>query len=310
MQDSKGTNNIVDATPRAIISKKTAPYLFIAPYILLTCVFFIYPLIDAMVLAFHQTNGPRSKVFVGLSNFAFVLSDPDFHKAIKNTVIFSVCSLCLQLPLSLSMALLLNSSKDKVKGIFRLIIFSPRLVGRIFVGVMFTVVFVPRYGLVNRFLDTLLGWGLDMDWLNKPELIIPALILTNLWMFVGFNMIYFLAALQNVDQNLVDAARIDGAGKWSVFWNVTMPSIKPIAVFVLVMSTIHSFQLFELPYALLKNGFGPANSGLFIVSYLYDSAFQVGDLGTGSAVGWILALIIFCISMVQLRITGTLNKDS
>lgn len=288
---------------------KATPYVFLVPYIALTCVFFLYPFFNAIVLAFQQTNGPLSKVFVGWDNFAFILTDPDFGIAVKNTTIFAFFSIFLQLPFSLGLALLLNTRKDKMKGFFRLVLFSPNLVGQIFVGVLFGVLFVPRFGLFNRFLQTLLTWGLEERWLENPELVMPALILTSLWMYVGFNMIYFLAGLQTVDQDLTDAARIDGAGPWGVFWNVTIPAIKPVATFVVVMSTIGSFQLFELPYALLRGGFGPANSGLTIVGYLYNTAFNTGDLGTGAAVGWILAVIIFVISMAQIRISGTLRKD-
>jgi len=279
-------------------------YVFVAPYILVTCVFFVYPFCQAVLLAFHQTNGPRSRVFVGLDNFAFILADPDFYTALSNTTIYALFSVFLQLPLSLGLALLLNTRRDKLKGFFRLLLFSPRLVGPIFVGVIFSVIFVPRYGLFNRFLQTLIGWGLEERWLENPGLVMPALIVTSLWMYVGFNMIYFLAALQNVDRNLVEAAQIDGAGAWSVFRHVTVPAIKPVATFVVIMSTIGSYQLFELPYALLR-GFGPKNSGLTIVGYLYNAAFNSGDLGTGSAVGWILVLIIFSISLVQVHVSGT-----
>ena len=285
-------------------------YVFLLPYVVVTCTFFVYPFIQAIILAFHQTNGPSSRVFVGASNFAFVLTDDEFWIAVRNTTIYAVFSVFLQLPLSLGLALLLNTRKDKMKSFFRLILFSPRLVGQIFVGVIFTVIFVPRYGLFNRFLQTLIGWGLEERWLEDPALVMPALIITSLWMFVGFNMIYFLAALQNVDPNLVEAAQIDGAGPWNMFRHVIVPAIKPVATFVIVMSTIGSFQLFEFPYSLLRGGFGPKNSGLTIVGYLYNSAFNSGDLGTGSAVGWILVLIIFVISLAQIRVSGTLRSEA
>ena len=245
----------------------------------------------------------------GLSNFLFILRDSEFYTALRNTTVFAVFSVFLQLPLSLGLALLLNSRHDRMKGFFRLVLFSPHLVGQIFVGVIFSVIFVPRYGLFNRFLQALIGWGLEERWLENPALVMPALIVTSLWMYVGFNMIYFLAALQNVDRTLVEAAQIDGAGPWHVFRHVTVPAIKPVATFVVIMSTIGSFQLFELPYALLRGSFGPKNSGLTIVGYLYNSAFNAGDLGTGSAVGWILALIIFVISLAQIKVSGTMRTE-
>lgn len=282
------------------------PWLFLAPYLALTAVFFLYPFFNAIWLAFHQTNGPLSARFVGLDNFAFVLSDPLFHKALLNTVVFALFSVLVQLPLSLGLALLLNTRANRVRNAFRLIIFSPHLVGQIFVGILFSVVFMPRYGLFNRGLQALLGWGLEERWLSNPSLVMPALIIVAMWLYVGFNMIYFLAALQNVDASLVEAASIDGAGPWQSFIHITVPQIKPVMVFVVIMSTIGSFQLFELPYALL-GGFGPNNAGLTIVGYLYTTAFSAGDLGTGSAVGWVLAILIFTVSTAQLRLTRAME---
>ena len=295
------------------VRARSAPYLFLLPYFILAGVFFIYPLISATVLAFYQTNGPARKAFVGWSNFSFVLSDPDFRKALFNTTVFAICSICVQLPLSLALAMLLNSRDDRWKGFFRLAIFAPNLVGQVFVGILFAMLFTPRYGLFNRFLQTLIGWGLEQRWLSDPSMVMPAIVIASLWLYVGFNMIYFLAALQNVDQSLVEAARIDGAGPGGIFWNVTLPQILPVTTFVVVTSTIGSFQLFELPYTLLQNngaGYGPKNSGLTIVGYLYRYAFDQGDLGTAAAVGWMLTFIVLAVSLVQIRITGAARGDA
>jgi ABC-type sugar transport system permease subunit len=288
---------------------RAAPYLFLLPYILVTLVFFLYPVIYAAILSLYQTNGPRARAYVGLDNFRFVLADPDFRRALWNTTVFAFFSICLQLPLSLGLAMLLNARNDKTKGIFRLAIFAPNLVGQVFVAILFQMLFTPRYGLFNRLLQTVFGWGLEQRWLQDPDLVMPAIVIAALWMYVGFNMIYFLAALQNVDQSLVEAARIDGAGPVGVFFNVTLPQIAPVATFVVVSSTIGSYQLFELPYTLLQ-GYGPANSGMTVVGYLYSHAFESGDLGTGAAVGWLLTLIILVISLIQIRISGTARRNA
>jgi ABC-type sugar transport system permease subunit len=287
---------------------KVAPYLFLIPYFAVTLVFFLYPLIYATILAFYQTNGTTSRAFVGLANFRFVLTDPDFHTAVWNTTVFAFFSIFLQLPLSLALALMLNVRDARLKSFFRLAIFAPNLVGQVFVAILFAMLFAPRYGLINKGLQLLVGWGLEKNWLQDPTLVMPALIICSLWMYVGFNMIYFLAALQNVDQSLVEAARIDGAGPWNIFANVTVPAIMPVATFVVISSTIGSYQLFELPYILLQ-GFGPRNSGMTVVGYLYNFAFESGDLGTGAAVGWVLTFIILVISLVQLRLSGTMRND-
>ena len=281
---------------------------FLAPYLAITAVFFCWPLIDSLILAFHQTNGPRSQIFVGFANFAYVLADRDFHVAVVNTVVFALCSLLVQLPLSLLLAILLHESRSRWVGFARLVLFSPQLTGQIFVGIIFAALFLPRYGLINLALQATIGWGLDKAWLQDPSLVMPALVISSLWMYVGFNMIYFLAGLQSVDQSLVEAARIDGANRWQVFRHVTLPALKPVTIFVILTSTIGSFQLFELPFALLQ-GPGPANSGLTIVGYLYQAAFNSGDLGTGAAVGWLLSFLIFLVGLVQIQVSGTLKKD-
>ena len=289
------------------MSRKLAPWMFVAPWILLTAVFFVYPFLDAIRLAFYQTNGIQSQVFVGIENFKTVLGDSVFWKAVRNTLVFTAGSLFLQLPLSLGLALLLEDSQSKVVKWVRLLLFSPNLVGSIFVGIMFAVLFAPQYGLINIFLSNLLSVSRETEWLLNTSLVMPALILTSLWMYVGFNMIYFLAALQNVDKSLLEAARVDGANRWQAFWHVKVPAIKPVVIFVVVTSTIGSLNLFELPQALLKGG-GPDDSGLTIVMYLYNNAFNLGDLGTGAAVGWILAVMIFTISLIQIRLAG-MNKE-
>jgi ABC-type sugar transport system permease subunit len=155
-----------------------------------------------------------------------------------------------------------------------------------------------------------IGWGLEEQWLDNPAMAMPALILTSLWLWVGFNMIYFLAALQTVDKSLEEAARIDGANGWQVFFHVTLPSMRHVVVFVLIMSIIGSFQLFELPLAMFHetHGLGPENSAITLITYLNRVAFESGDLGLGSAVGWVVTIIIMAVSLVQLQVTAA-TKD-
>jgi len=290
--------------------KGPAPYLFLSPYLLLTAVFFIVPFVNAITLAFYETNGPRSRAFVGLDNFRFLLHDTNFHTALVNTTLFALVSVLVQLPLAMGLALLLNSGGSRIRGVFRLMFYSPNLVGQVLVGILFSVLFTPRYGLITRGTDALLRWGIEARWLTDPPLIMPAIVLSSLWLWVGFNMIYFLAALQTVDKSLEEAARIDGASPWQVFWHVTLPSMRHVVVFVVIMSVIGSYQLFELPITLLSesNGFGAKNAGLTLITYLNYYGFRSGDLGLGSAVGWVVAVIIFTISLIQIRV-GKLAED-
>jgi ABC-type sugar transport system permease subunit len=184
--------------------------------------------------------------------------------------------------------------------------------GLVFVSILGALAFEKRAGLINQALDAarindLLVWvtgndaWLEPDWLQQH--VMATLILISLWLYVGFNMIYFLAALQSVDKSLMEAAEIDGAGPWGKLRHVVFPSVKPVATFVILLSMIGSLQLFELPYILLESSGGPDNKGLTIVMYLYQNGFDLGDLGFASAIGWVLALILIGLALVQVKLT-------
>jgi len=271
--------------PRSMLT----PYLLLAPFLLVFALFVVYPLLLSVQLSGQQTFGPGATTDVGLDNFRYLLGDPLFRKAVVNTLLFTAGSVFIQLPLALGLTLLLNSRMLRGRAVFRLIFFSPQLVGLVFVGILAAVVFEKEVGLLNYGLSLLFsGWDRGFPWLETY--VMPALILAALWMYVGFNMVYFLAALQNVDASLIEAATIDGAGPVQRFRAVTLPAIAPIAGFVTLLSIIGSFQLVELPWMMLASSGGPENRGLTVVMYLYQTGFEQGDLGYASAVGWMLAI--------------------
>lgn len=291
-------------------TSRSTPYLFMAPFILSFLIFGAYPILRSLVLSLYITSGPEAQHFVGLDNYLYLLQDPDFWTAFRNTVIFALGSVLLQLPLSLGLAILLNRPDIRGRNVFRFIFFSPNLMGLVFSALLFMLILAPKFGLLNATLHALFGLPATTRWLSTPGLVMPALILVALWLYTGFNMVYFLAALQSVDAELYEAATIDGAGRWSQFWHVTLPGIKPVLIFVVVLSTIGSFQLFELAYLLLGNGSGPDQAGLTIVMYLYQNGFLGGDLGYASAIGWTLAAMVLLLSLVQLRITGMGREEA
>lgn len=274
-----------------------APYFFMAPFVIIFGTFMVYPLLQSIVLATQQTFGPKTAVFVGLKNFRDLLADRLFWVAMRNTFVFAAASVVLQLPLSLGLAMVLNRPGLKGRVWFRLVFFSPSLVGVVFVAMMFALMFHERNGLVNAFLRTVLPhFPQEFPWLQRY--VMPALIIAALWMYVGFNMIYFLAALQSVSKDCLEAAEVDGANGWQKFVHVILPEIAPVTSFVVLLSLIGSFQLFELPFILL-NGPGPENRGLTVVMYLYQYGFELGDLGYASAIGWSLALVLVGLAVVQ-----------
>jgi len=257
----------------------------------------VYPLVQSVVLAMQQTFGPKITVFVGLKNFQNLLADHFFWLAMRNTLVYAVAAVALQVPLSLGLAMLLNRPRLKGRALFRLIFFSPSLVGMVFVAMMFALMFHEREGLVNAFLRAVIPhFPREFPWLQRY--VMPALLIATLWMSVGFNMIYFLAALQGVDRDCLEAADVDGANGWQKFLAVILPEIAPVTGFVVLLLLLGSLQLFELPFLLL-NGPGPENRGLTVVMYLYQYGFEVGDLGYASAIGWTLALVLMGLTVFQ-----------
>ena len=210
-------------------------------------------------------------------------------------------------PSPLALALLLNRPDIKGRAIFRLIFFSPSLVGMVFVGMIFSLIFEKRTGLLNVALHTLFGFNLDFPWLQEHVML--AMILAALWVYVGYNMIYFLAALQNVSKELLEAAEVDSAWPpFHRFLHITIPAIRPVSTVVVLLSIIGSFQLFELPFILLGGG-GPDNQGLTVVMYLFQMGFQQGDLGYASAIGWCLAILLALFTLTQQLFAKTGRGD-
>lgn len=284
----------------ALTGARAAPWALLAPFLALFATFMVYPLAQSLGLSMQQTFGPAHSRFVGAANYRHIIDDPLFWKAVRNTLLFTAGSVFIQLPLSLGLALLLNRPGLRGRAVLRTIYFAPVLVGVVFVAMMFGVMFEKRTGLVNQALHAAIGWDLDFPWLQR--FVLPALIIASLWQYVGFNMVYFLSALQNVRADLVEAAALDGAGGWRRFVNVTLPQIRPVATFVVLLSIVGSFQLFELPYVLLNGTAGPDNSGLTVVMYLYQMGFDQGDLGYASAVGWMLAALLIGLAVAQRRL--------
>ena len=278
-----------------------APYFFLAPFFTLFTVFMVYPLFDSIRLSTYSVRGMQNQTFVGLENIERLIADPLFWTALWNTAYFAAGSLLLQLPVALTLALLLSNARLKGRNLFRLSFFSPVLISGVFIAVIFYLLYDRRYGLVNRVL------GFEIQWLQDPDLVMPALVLAGVWRWAGFNMVYFLAGLQSIRQELYEAAAVDGAGPWQSFVHVTIPALKPVIAFVVITSMIGSFQLFDLPYVLTEGG--PGNASMTMVMYLYKHGFEFINLGYAATIGWALAVIIGVISIIQVRFFGVFREN-
>jgi len=280
------------------------PWFFLGPFLLGFAIFVAWPLVRAVALSLEQTYGPGVRVFIGLRNFEFLLRDPLFWTAFRNTVVFTLGSLLLQMPAALGLALLLNRPSLRGRHWFRLVFFSPALIGMVFAATLATLVFEKQTGLINYGLHALCRrWDPDFPWLE--DYLMTSLLVAALWLYTGFNMVYFLAALQNVPADQLEAASIDGAGRGRRFWHVTLPSILPVGGFVVLLSVAGSFQIFVLPYVMFlrTGGGGPHDRGLTILMYLYKTGFLAGDLGYASAIGWVLTLLLVGLVLLHRRLT-------
>ena len=287
--------------------RKVIPYIFLAPFLLSFLIFTVYPAGAAFFLSFQRVRGFISPEegggvvleYKGLDNYERLLTkDKRFRTAIINGAEFAIGTVLIQMPIALGMALLMNAPHIRFKVLARLAFFAPYITSAIVVGWIFTLIFQDRYGLLNGALTAL---GLEgVGWLTNKTFVMPALIILGLWTWCGYNSLFFLAGLQNVPDDLKEAARIDGAGTIRVFWHITIPFLRPVFVFVVITGLIGSFSLFSQPYLLFDSGSGPGDAGLFPVMYLFFMGFENFRMGYASAIGYLLTAIILLITGLQL----------
>ncbi|HQT95055.1 MAG: sugar ABC transporter permease [Acidobacteria bacterium 37-71-11] len=277
---------------------------FITPALALIAVFFVVPVVVGFLLAatdfdIYAVGDLATARFVGLGNFAALFHDPVFWKALGNTFYFVLVGGPLSVAVSLAAALLVNARLVRFKGLFRTVYFAPVVTTMVAVAVVWRYLYHPRFGLLNQLL-ALGGLG-PVNWLGDPRWAMPAVILMAVWKNFGYNMIIFVAGLQSVPATIYEAARVDGAGPWRQFRHLTLPALRPMLVFVGVITMVGYFQLFTEPYV-MTNGGGPLNATLSIVMYMYKQGFRWWNIGFGAAVALVLFLIILAGTLVQLRL--------
>jgi multiple sugar transport system permease protein len=278
---------------------------FIAPALGLILLFFVVPVVAGFLLAgtdfdIYAIGDFSTARFVGFANFAALLRDPVFWKALGNTFYFVLVGGPLSVAVSLGAAMLVNARLVRLKGLFRTVYFAPVVTTMVAVAVVWRYLYHPRFGLLNQIL-ALLGLP-DVNWLGDPRWAMPAIILMAVWKNFGYNMIIFVAGLQSIPTTLYEAARVDGAGPWQQFRRITLPALRPMLVFVAIITMIGYFQLFTEPYVLTGGTGGPLNSTLSLVMYMYKQGFRWWNIGFAAAVALVLFLIILAGTLVQMRL--------
>lgn len=284
-------------------SAHAVAWVMAGPALLVIGVFFLVPVIAGLALSVTDFDlyalADRSALrFVGLANYRHLLTTPLFWQALGNTLYFVAVGVPVSIGLSLVAALLLDSRLARWQAFFRTALFAPVVTTVVAVAVIWRYLLHTRYGLLNQGLTAL---GIDpVDWLGDPHWAMPAIILFAAWKNFGYNMVILLAALQAVPAELYEAARVDGAGAWRRWWDLTLPMLLPTLVLVGIMTVSGYFQLFAEPYVMTQGG--PLRSTLSVLYFMYEEGFRWWNLGNASAIAFLLFALIFAVSRGLLRL--------
>lgn len=290
------------------LQRKLAPYVFVAPFILGYAFFWGYPVVSGFWTSLHSEQfGPGGKQFIGMQHYRALLSDDRYLHALRNTTVYALGSIFVIVPVALLIALGLNIEWLRFRGLFRFSFLIPNVVSAAVIAIMFVLVLDMNYGVLNTYLIVPLGLQ-PINWLGSPRWSMPSLILLGLWHYVGINSLYFLVGLNNIPKELLEAAELDGAGRWQVFRDVTWPQLRPITMFVVIVAIIGSYRLFAEPQ-ILFHGPGPNDAAMTVMLYLYLVAFQSVRFAYASAIGYSLVVIIAVLALLQLRFFGAFNDD-
>ena len=281
-----------------------AAWVFATPALLIITVFFFVPVLAALIVSLtdfdlYALADIRNLRFVGLDNYWHLLHTPDFWRAVANTGYFVAVGVPLSLAASLASALLVNSRLTYFSAFFRTVFFAPVVTTLVAVAVVWRYLLHTRYGLLNYALAHI---GIHpINWLGDPHWALPAIILFAVWKNFGYNMVIFLAALQSIPADLYEAARLDGASLWQEFRRITLPMLRPTLLLVSILTVAGYFQLFAEPYVMTQGG--PLQSTVSVLYFMYEEGFKWWNLGSASAVAFLLFLMILAVTALQLRLT-------
>lgn len=285
------------------IRKKRADrtgYWFVLPYVFFFLTFVAYPLGFSFILIFHRWTIVTPMEWIGLKNFARLLVDPLFFKAMSNTFTFLLIHIPLQIVVALGFALALNSN-IRFRAFFRAIYFLPVVVSGVVVTILWQQLYAYDAGFLNRLLT---AFGLSkVPWIISPEMAMPSIAIMATWKNVGIYIVLFLVGLQNIPRELYESASLDGATTTRKFFHITLPMLNPTIVVVLVLSTIGGFSLFIEPYVL--TGGGPMQSTLSAMLYIYNQAFYFNHMGYAAALGFVFAFVILIVVLLQRKSVET-----
>ncbi len=287
---------------RGAVCRAAAPYLFLLPSLVFLAAFTYYPVAVSAYLSFFEWNlTTPERLFVGLENFRRLWENRLFWTVVRNNLVYAVGTIPTTMVLGLWLAVLLNQ-RLRANGFYRAAFFYPTVIPMVAAAMLWLFLFNPGIGLINYYGTRYLGLP-RLEWLFDPDWAMPAIIIMSVWKHLGYDMLIFLAGLQNIPDHLYEAARIEGAGPWARFRHVTFPLLTPTTFFVTIVSVISSFQVFDQVYIMTQGG--PADSTNVLVYYIYQQAFRFWDLGTAAALTTVLVLGLLAVIAFLM---GTLGR--
>lgn len=299
------------------LSKKSTPYLFMAPYFILFILFSLLPILFTLYMSFNEWDGYTDIKYVGVGNYVRMLENGDFLLSLKNTAIIMLMLIPIQLVLAIIIAYMINSKLVVHKEIFKTAIFAPYLTIPIAAGLLWAFFFDGTAGTINYFLQGLHIIEDPVEWLADPFLAKVVVAAIMLWRYLGYSVLFFMAGFVSIPEELFEAARVDGARAWNNFWNISLPMIKPITIYMVITSMIGGFQTFDEPNIIYTQGnyqTGPYSGGpdqgvLTMVMLLGRGAFELRQYGYGSAVAFGMFAVIAVFSFLSLKFMTGREKD-
>ena len=283
------------------LKKNYIGWLFIILSVLGISLFYFYPMVQAFLLSLQSGMGSTLE-YVGFDNYVRLFNDPTFITALTNTILYLLVQVPLMIVLALVFSVLLNDPTLKFKGFFRTAIFLPAVTSLVAYAVIFKYLF-GNDGLVNDFLLSMNIISSPIAWLSDPFWAKITIILAITWRWTGYNMIFYLSALQNVDKSMYEAAKIDGASAMQQFFFITIPLLKPIILFTSIVSTVGTLQLFDEVMNITSGG--PGNSTMTISMYIYNLSFEyTPDFGYAATVSYVVLILVVILSFIQFRVAG------
>ncbi len=273
--------------------------LFTLPCIIFFFIFFVFPAVIGVQYSFTNYNGIKRMDFIGLENYITLLTDAEFYRTVLRTAKYVIIQVPLGFAVSLGIAMLLTSDMVKGKSIVRTLVYWPTLLSTIMVGLTWRWIFGENFGLINYVLQAL-GMA-KIEWASNGTAAFITTIIAEVWANAGFAMLIFIGAIEQVDDKLHEAAKIDGVNKWQDFWYITLPSIKPISFMIILTSIINAFKVFASVVTL--TGGGPGTDTTYMIQYIYRTGFEQLKIGYSSAASMLMFLLLLLFSIVQFKYT-------